>query len=77
MTFENYVKELFCTLMVIWSLFSIALLFIPSAAVLNIGETRHIAVICTEHNSTEVQKQLSNVVDRYTETSMLGSTHEK
>jgi hypothetical protein len=63
---EESVKTVLLMILVVWSLVTWFILAIPSSAVLQVKEHRHIAVVYMENNNTEFQKELNLLVKKYT-----------
>jgi len=59
-------EDIVIAFLIVWALWSSTLIFLPSAAVLQLGDHRHITVIYSEDNNTQIQKELSAIAEKYT-----------
>ena len=63
---KDVIESILLSILTIWSLFTFVILIVASVTVLQIGEHRHIVVVYTENNNTQLQEDFKNLVEKYT-----------
>ena len=63
---KDVIESILLSILTIWSLFTFVILIVASATILQIGEHRHIIVVYTENNNTELQQEFKKLVEKYT-----------